>query len=136
MRLRLPRLEALLEPKSIPPPPEPARVREIMGCVDAAIQAGRPLIRSTCLTRGVTAYTFLRRAGLDVTLCFGIGKAGEAISAHCWLAVDGEPFMESRDPRPLYVTMYEFHRDGRISGDEAAWQTPPAMTHKRWTRTG
>jgi hypothetical protein len=125
MRLKLPRLERLLEPARTPPPPDPARARTIVDTVDAAIRAGRPLIRPTCLTRGVTAYTFLRRAGLDVTLCFGIGTAGAAaanaaVPAHCWLAVDGEPFMEARDPRPLYATMYEFHRDRQAGRDALA----------------
>jgi hypothetical protein len=125
MRLKLPRLERLLEPARTPPPPAPARVQAIIDYVNAAIRAGRPLIRPTCLTRGVTAYTFLRRAGLDVTLCFGIGTVGStapgaSVAAHCWLAVDGEPFMEARDPRPLYATMYEFHRDRPAGRDPLA----------------
>jgi hypothetical protein len=45
-----------------------------------------------------------------VSLCFGIGQVKEEFVGHCWLVKDGVPFMEARDPRPLYAEMY------RISG--------------------
>jgi hypothetical protein len=75
-----------------------------------AIRAGRPLVRPGCLTRGVTRYYFFRRDGMDVSLCFGMGQVEGQFVGHCWLVKDGVPFMEPRDPRPLYAEMY------RISG--------------------
>lgn len=111
MRLKLPRLETLLAPKVFAAPPKPARVDQIVNYVDAAIEVGRPLVRPKCLTRGLTLYYFLRKAGLDVGLCFGVEKSGEVLSGHCWLSKGGEPFLESGDPRPQFTTVYYLPQD-------------------------
>ena len=106
LRLKLPRLEALLEPKTTPVILEPDRVQKIASTVDYALRAGRPLVRRSCLTRGLTLYYFLRRAGLEVMLCFGMGKVEGEFAGHCWLVKDGEPFLEKQDPRPLFTEIY------------------------------
>jgi hypothetical protein len=110
LRLTLPRLARLLEPKARPAPVEPGRVQRIVNAVDIMLRVGTPLVRAGCLTRGLTLYYFLRRAGLDVTLCFGIGNPRGAFVGHCWLIKDGEPFLEARDPRPLFTPMYRMPR--------------------------
>lgn len=109
LRLKLSRVKALLEPR-IPSSPDRDRVEQIADYVELAIREGRPLVRPGCLTRGVTRYYFFRRDGMDVSLCFGMGQVKEEFVGHCWLVKDGIPFMETRDPRPLYAEMY------RISG--------------------
>jgi hypothetical protein len=110
LRLKLSRVQALLEPKN-PPPEERDRVEQITVYVEMAMRQGRPLVRPGCLTRGVTRYFFFRRDGMDVSLCFGMGQVDGKYVGHCWLVKDGVPFMETRDPRPLYS---EIHR---ISGN-------------------
>jgi hypothetical protein len=109
LRLKLSRVETLLEPR-IPRSASRDRVEQITEYVEMAIRAGSPLVRPGCLTRGVTRYYFFRRNGLDVSLCFGMGEVKEEFVGHCWLVKDGVPFLETRDPRPLYAEMY------RISG--------------------
>jgi hypothetical protein len=70
-----------------------------------------PLVRTGCLTRGVTLFWFLRRAGLDVELRFGLDTGDiEAPDGHCWIALDGEPFLEKTDPRPRFVELYRLPR--------------------------
>jgi len=78
-----------------------------------AIREGRPLVRPGCLTRGLTRYYFFRRDGMDVSLCFGMGQVKEEFAGHCWLVKDGVPFMETRDPRPLYAEMYRISATAR-----------------------
>ena len=68
--------------------------------------AGHPLVRPGCLTRGVTLYYALRRAGDDVSLCFGVGEDGGQTAGHCWLDKAGRPLLERVDPRT------EIHRGG------------------------
>jgi hypothetical protein len=109
LRLKISRVEALLEPR-IPRPASRDRVEQITQYVEMAIRKGRPLVRPGCLTRGVTRYYFLRRDGVNVSLCFGMGQVQEGFVGHCWLVKEGEPFMETEDPRPLYAEMY------RLSG--------------------
>lgn len=109
LRLRLEKLRAWLEPGPAPRPGRelpPAAAEALVRRVDAILHARRPLVRSGCLTRGVTLYHFLRRAGADVSLCFGMGEINGTFSGHCWIVLAGEPLAEPRDPRPLFVETY------------------------------
>src|SRR4051794_40099068 len=89
MRLRLTRVAALLEPGTAPPPPDEAQLHALAGRIDRVLRRGRPLVRPGCLTRGVTLYWFLRRAGGDVRLVFGMGRVDGEAAGHCWLVHDG-----------------------------------------------
>jgi hypothetical protein len=104
-RLPLTRQEALLEPRR-PAPPDPAREAWLVANVDRLLSAGRPVVRPGCLTRGLTHYYFLRRAGVDVQLRYGLGRPIGETDGHCWLVRDGEPFLERVDPRGRYVETY------------------------------
>jgi hypothetical protein len=128
LRLKLWRVEALLEPK-IQGTAERDRVEQIAAYVEIAIREGRPLIHAGCLTRGVTRYYFLRREGLDVSLCFGVGRLQEEFVGHCWLVKDGVPFLETQDPRPVYTEMY------RISGAARRGVKAPGNTGLEQSRT-
>lgn len=98
------RMAALLEPAaSQPPVADPRRAEALARRVDRCLRAGWPLVRRGCLTRGVTLYRFLRRAGFDVSLRFGIGEVNGRLEGHCWLVHDGRPLLEKRDPRPIYT---------------------------------
>jgi Transglutaminase-like superfamily len=113
LRLKLSRVAAILEPGREPRSVDLDRIRKIAAYVETAIQSGRPLVRAGCLTRGLTRYYFLRRAGVDVSLRFGMGRIGpgKEFDGHCWLVRDGEPYLENRDPRPLYTEMYCISRE-------------------------
>jgi len=102
VRLPLPRLAALLDG-----PPRRARagaieveIERLDRLVALAPRVARPLVRTGCLTRGVTLYRFLRRAGIDVELRFGLDPraADDPADGHCWLTLDGEPLLEREDP--------------------------------------
>ena len=110
LRLKLTTVAAFVEPGSEPTPVDPDRIRKIAAYVETAIRKGRPIVRSGCLTRGLTRYYFLRRAGLDVALHFGMGRVDEVMVGHCWLVKDGKPFLEKEDAG-RYVEMYRISRD-------------------------
>jgi hypothetical protein len=105
MRLPLPRLAAFLEPRRRPAAPRPHAAATV-AAVEAMLRRRSRLVRPSCLTRGVTRYWFLRRAGLDVILCFGMGTPVGEPAGHCWILRDGEPYLEAVDPRPLFVETY------------------------------
>jgi len=112
LRLKISSVAHALEPDTDPSGVPEDKVCRIVSYVEMAIRRGRPFVRPGCLTRGLTRYYFLRRAGLDVTLCFGMGRHDAEALAHCWLMKNGEPFLEVEDPRPLYVEMYRISREG------------------------
>jgi hypothetical protein len=66
--------------------------------------AGR-VRRQTCLTRSVARFLLLRRAGYPVELVFGLGPQEGIWAGHCWLELDGKPYLEDTDPRPLFPQM-------------------------------
>jgi hypothetical protein len=112
LRLKLSTVARALEPGRDPSAVHEDRVRKIAGYVEIAIRHGRPFVRPGCLTRGLTRYYFLRRAGMNVALCFGMGRLENQFIGHCWLVNNGEPFLEVEDPRPRYVEMYRISREG------------------------
>ena len=112
--LRIDRLGAWIEPRREPPraPADPRALDELVRRLDHLRRAGHPLVRSGCLTRAITRYYFLRRAGAPVTLHFGMGSGiddegtpGEGFAGHAWVELAGEPLAEPRDPRTLYAEM-------------------------------
>ena len=108
--VKLERLGAWLEPQrsetseKTPAQPAEALVRRI----DRLLKLGWPLVRRGCLVRGMTLYRFLREAGFEVSLCFGMGQPeGESdFTGHCWIELDGQPLAEKRDPRPIYTETF------------------------------
>lgn len=106
LRLKLAWLQWVLSRVPLGTSPTEARIHAIVRCTAVALRRGQPVIRRGCLTRGLTLYFFLRRAGLDVDLCFGAGYLGAEFAAHCWVEQGGEPFHEPVDPRRVYAEMY------------------------------
>lgn len=73
--------------------------------VDAVLIAARPLVPSGCLARALVLHRLLRGSGLGVEVVFGVREVGGRYLGHCWLAQDGEPLLEARDPRGAFVTV-------------------------------
>jgi transglutaminase superfamily protein len=113
MRLRFDLLAALLERARVSLAPDAEELDRVEGVVERVLARRLPLVRHTCLTRSVTRYYFLRRAGADVELVFGLGKVGGSYEGHCWVMRDGEPYREQMDPRPIFTPVYAIPRHGR-----------------------
>lgn len=112
LKLNLSRVASALEPGKDPRAVDENRVGKITAYVEKAIRRGKPMVRPGCLTRGLTRYYFLRRAGMDIALCFGMGRMDNEFVGHCWLVKDGEPYLEppDQDPRNRYTEMYRISR--------------------------
>jgi hypothetical protein len=114
-RVGLPRLQRLLEPRE---PSggndsfETVLVDEYGRWVDAIVRRGHPFVRTGCLTRGITLYYGLRRAGLDVSLCFGMGSDSGSPVGHCWIELESTPLLEPSEPTPKFTTMARLSRAG------------------------
>lgn len=107
MRLSPRTLERLLTLRQRRAPADPeASVTRIVRHFQMAARVASPLVRSGCLTRGLTLYYFLRRAGVDVALSFGMLRIAGEFKGHCWLTRGGTPFLERPDPRPLYAHVF------------------------------
>jgi hypothetical protein len=109
MRLPLTRVAGLITWPPRRRHPSATEVERLERLVALAPRVGRPLVRTGCLTRGLTLFWFLRRAGLDVELRFGLDPTNDhdgLTDGHCWLTLNGEPFLEKRDPRPRFAEVY------------------------------
>ena len=91
-------------------PYRPERAQKIVSYVEAVLRRA-PLARRDCLARGLTLFYFLRRAGVDVALCFGTGKPEGSFAGHCWLAKDGAPYLE-KDADFSFEEIYRFPARG------------------------
>ncbi len=119
MRAGLPRVQRWLEPDRLAlsdPAAAEATVARYGRWIEGIIRRGGPLVRSSCLTRGVTGYYGLRRAGVDVSLCFGMGLVGGAMSGHCWLEWAGRPVLEPDDPRTVFAEVARISHSGVTEG--------------------
>lgn len=107
MRLSLPRLgRVVVRParrSRRAPHPDPERLRDL---VTLAQRTGAPLVRTGCVTRGVTLLWLLRRRGLDVQLAFGIGGPADDHYGHCWLVRDDRPYLEPNHSDGRFVEQY------------------------------
>src|SRR5258707_8105646 len=113
MRLPVPRLAMVLTRAPARREPPAGAVQRLDALVALAQRVAHPWVRGGCLTRGVTLFWFLRRAGVDVELCFGLDPAdGDAADGHCWLVRDGEPFLERADPRTRFAEIFRLPVEG------------------------
>ena len=126
-RLPPPRLDDLLASHRAHGDLDPDSAHRIVRYVDLVLARGRPIIRPSCLTRGLTLYYFLRRSAADLALCFGVAKLEGKVAGHCWLIRNGEPFLEPQDPRTWFAEMYRFpllRRASMVAGGPAAERVP------------
>jgi len=108
MRLGPARLDRLLEAGISGRPVLASDANHVAACVDGAMRLGYPAVRPGCLTRGLTMYYFLRRAGLPVRLHFGMGVVAGSLVGHCWIVHHGGPFLEHTDPSPIFRSVCAF----------------------------
>ena len=116
MRLPLPRLAAVVTRPPGRRRVSPATVERLAALVELAPRVAGPVVRTGCLTRGVTLFWFLRRGGMDVELRFGLDPTDASrptgVDGHCWVAVDGEPFLEKVDPRSRFAEVFRMPVSG------------------------
>ncbi|TIX47863.1 MAG: lasso peptide biosynthesis B2 protein, partial [Mesorhizobium sp.] len=65
-----------------------------------------------CLREGLLAHRFLRLAGFDPDLRFGVDPQSmhaPRLSAHCWVCLDGRPVVS--DSLPGMVEIYRHHAE-------------------------
>ena len=84
----------------------PGAEQKTIDYVEAVLVAFRPVVRSGCLVRGLTLYHFLRHAGVDVSLSFGVGRVGGGFTGHCWLLKEGRPFLEPDRADHMYIETF------------------------------
>lgn len=96
MRLRRDLPFARMLALATPPPEAPYRGLcrdEIAAAVHRAVRHPLLMRDRRCLREGVLCFRFLRAAGFDPLLHFGVdpGSLGASrLSAHCWVTLDGE----------------------------------------------
>jgi hypothetical protein len=99
---RLPprRLERVLRLGAGGGAPDPAAP----AAAERALALTSRLIRHTCYTRGITRYLLLRRGHSGLSLVFGLDAASR--DGHCWLVLDGRPYLEADDPERRFVPVW------------------------------
>ncbi len=76
-------------------PPDEARRSDLIRSSTWAIEASarRMPWKTVCFQKGLALQFLLRRRGVLTRLHYGVGKAGNALSAHVWITDRGRPIM-------------------------------------------
>ena len=64
--------------------------------------------KKPCLLRSLILFFTLRRKGIPVQIHFGVKKEEFLREGHCWLFMEGEPFLEQSDPNRIYTRVYVY----------------------------
>lgn len=103
-RLRPARLVRLLSLAARRPPSTKVAPAAVTRAERALGLVGRVRPQS-CLTRGITRFVVMRRAGMPVELVFGM-SAADGRGGHCWLELEGRPYLEPTDPREVFPEVF------------------------------
>ena len=104
--LPLEKLERVVELGRRKTPRSPAETELTAERVERVLFRSKTVLRHTCLTRGITRYFFLRRAGADVRLIFGLSKMDGRHVGHCWIVRDCEVYAEASEPLGQFTDVY------------------------------
>jgi hypothetical protein len=61
--------------------------------------------KRTCLTKSLILYHFLKRAGVNVEINFGIRK-GKGLAGHSWLTYQGSPYLDNEESTRDFEVIY------------------------------
>lgn len=94
--LPLPRAFALVSPRLGFSRPDEESVGRVVNALDTLLAAQIPFIQPQCWRRAAVLHRFLRLAGVDTTIVFGVRTDGaQAVEAHAWIERGGQPFAEA-----------------------------------------
>ena len=106
--LPLPKAFSLISPRLAPGGGSSKPAGAIVNALDTLLTAKIPLIHPQCWRRAAVLHRFLRRAGIDTVIVFGVRPDGAtAVQAHAWLERDGQPYAEALDTKS-YQRVFEF----------------------------
>lgn len=109
--LPLPKAFAAMSPRLGSPPGDQRKTEAIVNALDTLLTARIPLIPPQCWRRAVVLHRFLRHAGIDTVIVFGVRTDGtRTVEAHAWVESEGQPFAEAADTA-AYQRVFEFPGD-------------------------
>lgn len=106
--LPLPKAFAFVSPRLGSPMGDRRKTDAIVNALDTLLTARLPLIHPQCWRRAVVLHRFLRHAGIDTAIVFGVRTDGtRMVEAHAWIERHGQPFAEAADTA-TYQRVFEF----------------------------
>ncbi len=105
-------------PRRAVPSPDAARLAQL---IRRLLQLNRAMFRPNCVKQSLLLLHFLRRAGRDASIFFGVSKTGEnGLHGHAWVSLEGRPVAEAADPLQRFTVTYAFPEMPGRSGKETA----------------
>ncbi|MCG3144652.1 MAG: hypothetical protein HONDAALG_02103 [Gammaproteobacteria bacterium] len=84
--------------------PSPTQLAAIL---DRLLGADFWVFTPTCWKRALVLHRYLALDGLETRIVFGVRRSSERmLDGHCWLEVEGQPFLENAAPD--YLITYSF----------------------------
>ena len=104
--LSLPMLVRLLTPPAWWRPYRRASVRQMLDAVQRRLARPINMRRRACLRRSLVLYHFLRLAGRQASIEFGVFSPSaetKRMHGHCWVSMDGQAVTDERNLPPAIV---------------------------------
>jgi len=93
------------------PRPGAIGAEDVRDAVHFLLYRARVPLRNTCLIRCLTVYGRMRAEGLGAAIVFAVRPGQEIQDGHCWLEVDGTPFLEPDDRRHGFTPIFRHPDD-------------------------
>ena len=107
-RMPLPAAFAWISPRLAARSADERGLGRIVNAVDTLLVAGIPLIHPQCWRRAAVLHRFLRHAGVDTKIVFGVdAESTQPLDAHAWIEREGRPFAEPASVA-RYRRVFEF----------------------------
>lgn len=91
---------------AVDPTIDVARLTEL---IRRLLQLHRAMFRPNCVKQSLLLFHFLRGAGRDTQIHFGVAKTGEkGLHGHAWVSVDDRPIAETADPLERFKVICSF----------------------------
>lgn len=79
---------------------------DVRDAVHFLLYRARVPLPNTCLIRCLTVYSRMRAIGLPASIVFAVRPGQEIRDGHCWLELDGAPFLEPDERRHGFTPIF------------------------------
>lgn len=107
----LPSVMKYLTPEKSEENPLQWKINLIVNAVNKILGIGFFIFHPTCLKKSLILYHFLRKAGMNVVIHFGVKKNGCALDGHSWITKNGERLYDNLETVDDFSITYSYPQE-------------------------
>ena len=107
----LPSIMRYLTPAKTEDNEVPWKIDLIVKAVNKILGAGFFIYHPTCLKKSLILYHFLKKAGMNVVIHFGVRKRDGALDGHSWITKKGKRIYDNLDTVDDFSITYSYPQE-------------------------